>query len=37
MTRASHKKSKKLLARKAIRCLNRKELEERRKARGNKK
>jgi hypothetical protein len=37
MSRAGHKKAKKLLARKAIKCINRKELEERRKARGNKK
>lgn len=37
MTRASHKKAKKLAARKAIKIQNRKNLEERRKARGNKK
>jgi hypothetical protein len=34
MTRASHKKAKKLAIRKSIKCLNRKNLEERRKARG---
>ena len=37
MSRAGHKKSKKLAARKAIKIQNRKNLEERRKARGNKK
>ena len=37
MTRASHKKAKKLAIRKTIKCLNRKNLEERRKVRGNKK
>jgi hypothetical protein len=34
MSRASHKKAKKLAIRKSIKCLNRKNLEERRKARG---
>lgn len=37
MSRAGHKKAKKLAIRKSIKCLNRKNLEERRKARGNKK
>jgi len=37
MSRAGHKKAKKLAARKAIKCLNREKLTERRKARGNKK
>jgi len=37
MTRAGHKKAKKLAIRKAIKCMNRKKLEERRKARGYKK
>jgi len=36
MTRASHKKAKKLAQRKAIKCLNREKLEARRKARGKK-
>lgn len=34
MTRAGHKKAKKLLARKAIKCLNREKLKARREARG---
>jgi hypothetical protein len=35
MSRAGHKKAKKLANRKAIKCLNRENLEARRKARGN--
>jgi len=37
MSRAGHKKAKKLAIRKSIKCLNRKELEARRKERGNNK